>query len=382
MRSAPSSFSGERERRRHRKELNQLRKAVGRLRIRQKDLLSLEARQEAEAFEKEVASYLASPESSGTTAPLLLDRGEKLASRLFPPRPWAGLRENVEIFVVAIAAALAIRAYFLQPFKIPTDSMKPTLYGIQTVARVDPPPPAPVRLLHLLLFGRQYHYLRLSHEASLTALVPGKYFAEYTDLLFDDGEKKRVWVAASTLTYKVGLRPGLFFQAAEPVFNFMTVAGDQVLVNKAVYNFHPPRRGEVFVFRTAGIEGIESTLRDHGMEGSLYYIKRCVGVPGDRLQVDPPYLRINGSTTPPNAAMARVEAGRNGYHGYVVLPGQQYLLTPEEQVVVPKDGYWAMGDNSPDSQDSRFWGPVPRNDLVGTGVFVYWPLSPRWGWIH
>ncbi|WP_246189667.1 signal peptidase I [Methylacidimicrobium cyclopophantes] len=362
--------------------MEHLRKAIRRLRIRQKDLLSPESQQEAEAFEKNVASYLAAPESTGTTAPLLLDQGEKLAARLFPPKRWAGLRENVEIFLVAIAAALAIRAYFLQPFKIPTDSMKPTLYGIQTVARVEPPPAAPIRLFHLLLFGRQYHYLRLAHDASLTDLVPGKFLVEYTDLLFDDGEKQRVWVPAPALVYKVGLRPGLFFRAGEPVFNFMTVAGDQVLVNKAVYNFHPPRRGEVFVFRTAGIEGIESTLRDHGMEGSLFYIKRCVGVPGDRLRIDPPFLRINGSTTPPNAAMARVEAARNGYHGYVILPGQQYLLSPEEEVVVPKDGYWAMGDNSPDSQDSRFWGPVPRNDLVGTGLFVYWPFSPRWGWIH
>ncbi len=382
MRSTPLSFSDKREHRRHRKALDRLRKAIHRMCVRQRDLLSEEARQEAETFEKEVASHLADPDSSSTAAPVLLARGDKLAAKLFPRKPWGELRENVEIFLVAIAAALAIRAYFLQPFKIPTDSMKPTLYGIQTVARTGPPPSAPVRLLHLLLFGKQYHYLRLSRDAALVDLVPGKFLVEYTDLLFDDGQKQRVWIPAPTLVYKVGLRPGLAFHAGEPVFNFLSVAGDQVLVNKAVYNLRPPKRGEVFVFRTAGIEGIESTLRDHGLDGSLFYIKRCVGVPGDRLEIDPPLLRINGSTTPPNAAMARVEAGRTGYHGYVVLPGQQYLLSPEEQVVVPKDGYWAMGDNSPDSQDSRFWGPVPRNDLVGTGLFVYWPLSPRWGWIH
>ncbi|WP_018290332.1 signal peptidase I [Verrucomicrobium sp. 3C] len=382
MRASPLSFSHKQALRRQRKELADLRRAIGRLRVRQKDLLSPEARQEAETFEREAASSLSDPQASGTTASLLLERGEKLATKLFPPKAWAGLRENIEIFLVAIAAALAIRAYFLQPFKIPTDSMKPTLYGIQTIARVEPPPPGPIRLLHMLLFGRQYHYLRLSRDVSLVDLVPGKLLVEYTDLLFDDGEKQRVWVAAPALVYKIGLRPGLFFRAGEPIFNFMTVAGDQVLVNKAVYNFHPPRRGEVFVFRTAGIEGIESTLRDHGLNGSLFYIKRCVGVPGDRLQIDPPFLRINGSATPPNAAMSRVEAARNGYRGYVILPGQLYLSSPEEQVVVPKDGYWAMGDNSPDSQDSRFWGPVPRNDLVGTGLLIYWPLSPRWGWIH
>ncbi|CAB4244424.1 Signal peptidase I [Methylacidimicrobium sp. AP8] len=382
MKAVPSSFSDRRERRRRRKELARLRKAIHRMSIRQKDLLSPEARQNAAAFQTEVASYLADPHAPPEGASALLDRGDKLAGKLFPRKPWQELRENVEIFLVAIAAALAIRAYFLQPFKIPTDSMKPTLYGIQTIARTEPPPAVPVRLLEMVLFGKQYHYLRLSRPATLVDLVPGKFFLEYTDLLFDDGQKRRVWIPAPTLVYKVGLRPGLSFRAGEPVFNFASVAGDQVLVNKAVYNFRKPKRGEVFVFRTAGIEGIESTLRDHGLDGSLFYIKRCVGVPGDHLQIDPPILRINGSPRPPNAAMARVEAGRDGYHGYVILPGQQYLRSPAEEVVVPKDGYWAMGDNSPDSQDSRFWGPVPRHDLVGTGLFVYWPFSFRWGWIH
>ena len=59
--------------------------------------------------------------------------GEKLESqleRVFPRQPFAGLRENVEVFLVAAIVAMAVRTFFVQPFKIPTGSMQPTLYGV------------------------------------------------------------------------------------------------------------------------------------------------------------------------------------------------------------------------------------------------------------
>jgi signal peptidase I len=49
---------------------------------------------------------------------------------------------------------------------------------------------------------------------------------------------------------------------------------------------------------------------------------------------------------------------------------------------VPKDGYFAMGDNSYNSYDSRYWGPVPQENLVGRGLFVYWPFNRHWGLIR
>ena len=49
---------------------------------------------------------------------------------------------------------------------------------------------------------------------------------------------------------------------------------------------------------------------------------------------------------------------------------------------MPADCYWAMGDNSPNSKDSRYWGGVPRQNLVGRGYFVFWPFTERWGFIR
>ena len=73
---------------------------------------------------------------------------------------------------------------------------------------------------------------------------------------------------------------------------------------------------------------------------------------------------------------------RDGYKGYGILPGQHYLLSPEETFTVPEDGFWAMGDNSYNSLDSRFWGKVPRENIVGTGTLVWWPFGKRWGFIN
>jgi len=49
---------------------------------------------------------------------------------------------------------------------------------------------------------------------------------------------------------------------------------------------------------------------------------------------------------------------------------------------VPEHGYFAMGDNSANSLDSRYWGPVPEENLVGRGLFVYWPFNRHWGLIR
>ncbi len=88
--------------------------------------------------------------------------------------------------------------------------------------------------------------------------------------------------------------------------------------------------------------------------------------------------------------MRRVEAGtyehpHAGYRGYsrLIDPIQQHFLrTPSDTYEVMPDTFWAMGDNSYNSLDSRFWGPVPRVNLVGTRLVVYWPFGARWGLIR
>jgi signal peptidase I len=308
--------------------------------------------------------------------------GEKAARKTFPVSSGDWIRENVEVFMVAIVVALAIRAYFLQPFKIPTDSMKPTLYGIQTVHKEGPAPSLPVRILEQVFLGRSYTYVKTKEGGVLHSMKPGRIgiWFEYTDLKIGN-ENHRVWSGSQALE-NLGVRLGRNYAPGEVVLNYVRDTGDQVFVDKVSYHFRKPSRGEVFVFKTTNIPYIENKNRWSGIEGSQYYIKRCVGVPSDTLRIEHPYLYVNGEIIREPKAFERVHSRQNGYHGYMNIKGTAFLSSPADTFSIESDRYWAMGDNSGNSEDSRFWGPVPRENLVGTGFFVYWPFTSRWGLIH
>ena len=79
----------------------------------------------------------------------------------------------------------------------------------------------------------------------------------------------------------------------------------------------------------------------------------------------------------------RVMDAHDGYHGYSNPgPNAKYLTSSEATFHVPDRSYFALGDNSYNSSDSRYWGLVPEENLVGRGVIVYWPFAPHWGFIR
>ena len=151
--------------------------------------------------------------------------------------------------------------------------------------------------------------------------------------------------------------------------------GDQVFVDKFSYNFVKPHRGDVFVFRTKHI----LLIPEDPETGAPFYIKRLAGLPGDELRIDPPNLYINGKIAQ-GFGFSRVMGAKFPYAGYSF--GRDYLATPDKPYVVPQDGYFAMGDNSYNSYDSRYWGGVPEENLVGRGFIVYWPFNRHWGLIR
>jgi signal peptidase I len=147
---------------------------------------------------------------------------------------------------------------------------------------------------------------------------------------------------------------------------------DRFFVDKLSYRLRAPRRGEIVVFRTDGIPGIPDSSRGR------YYVMRIVGLPGERVSIKPPYLCINGQrvTDPPIfETIARTE---NGYQGYVLphtFPAPRYLASETDSVQLGEDEYFVLGDNSPSSADSRFWGPLRGHDIVGRVTMIYWPLN-------
>lgn len=301
-----------------------------------------------------------------------------------PRPPLAGLRENTEVVLVALVIALGVRAYFLQPFKIPTGSMQPTLYGVTGTPTVEPAPAMPLRMAEFILRGRTYIDVTAQEDDTVIGLreVHRLHFFTSTEII----TRQRTYsipAPMDVLRRDFDIHPGRPLRAGQPIVRGYADSGDQLFVDKVSYNFVRPSLGDVFVFRTTGIRRIEATIAP-GM-GSQYYIKRLAGLGGQTLRIDPPKLYINGEV-PDLPVFLRVMAGTDGYAGYSnsSAGGGAFpiLGSPQEEFTVPRDTYFALGDNSYHSSDSRFFGPVPELNVVGRGLVVYWPFVGRWGLIR
>ena len=102
------------------------------------------------------------------------------------------------------------------------------------------------------------------------------------------------------------------------------------------------------------------------------YVKRVIGLPGETVDVHDGAVWINGKKLVENYTIGRSEP-----------PGRSQLIAPFTGLpfTVPKNCYFVMGDNRENSLDSRYWGCVPRNDILGTPVLIYMSLdAPRDAW--
>ena len=181
------------------------------------------------------------------------------------PGPWQTAVDWLVTIVVAVAAVLAIKAWVVNPYRIPSSSMEPTLH----------------------------------------CAVP---------------------------------QPGCAASFS-----------DRVLANRFIYHFREPERGDIVVFETPP----EARARC-GAEGT--FVKRLLGLPGDRIGVRDGFIYVNGRRL------------REPY----LNPGQRDHMSFRSRKV-EAGHYFMVGDNRAQSCDSRFWGSVPRENLIGEVFAVYWP---------
>lgn len=169
--------------------------------------------------------------------------------------------------------------------------------------------------------------------------------------------------------------------------------GDFILVNKFAYGLRDPVFHQEFLARGKPERGDVAVFR-YPSDPSLDYIKRIVALPGDEIAYKDKTIYINGepysqqpdgayaAATTFNGAAYRLSEQINGVsHRIIVDPSR-----PSEEFVyqVPEGQYFAMGDNRDGSSDSRVWGTVPEENLVGKAFFVWmsWDGSrsrPNWG---
>ncbi|MCC7519088.1 MAG: signal peptidase I [Verrucomicrobiae bacterium] len=347
----------------------------------------------ADAFQREIQKARNALHSRATDLPAAAEALVAAHQRCFPAEKPSALRENVEVILVALVVAMGVRAYFLQPFKIPTGSMQPTLNGITVRPVSDRERAWGYRAIAFPVFGERI--LRYTAEADGriewardVKLGPFHYGGVRGFLSFlpmDATEFSvggvRYWFPAERRKFEADvlqplgdakplLEPGREYRRGEVLLECVVQSGDQLFVDRLNYHFRKPRRADVFVFETHDIPV--------GMPGD-FYIKRLAGLPGDTLEIRDPRLWVNGhpATEP---AFERVASCRDGYRGYTSHAySQQFLKGPMDAKTLGTREYFALGDNSFASADSRMWGVVPYANIIGRGWFVYWPFTRHFG---
>jgi len=180
------------------------------------------------------------------------------------------------------------------------------------------------------------------------------------------------------------------FQIPSESMENTLLVGDYLLVNKLCYggggqtNYLMPyqriKRGDIVVFHFP-------------VDPAQHFVKRVIGVPGDHLRLINKKVWINGKPLeepyvrflePPNSwfrdpnnmfrdNFPRVDIPAVGMEGKWWL--EMRKLVEDDQLIVPQGHYFVMGDNRDDSQDSRYWGFVPRENIIGKPLLIYWSVK-------
>ena len=122
---------------------------------------------------------------------------------------------------------------------------------------------------------------------------------------------------------------------------------EYILVDKAAYLFHPPERGDVIVF-------------EYPRDIQIDYIKRIIAIPGDTISVVGQTVTVDGVTL---------------HEPYINKDDPFNPFLPFRNLVVGPGEYFVMGDNRGNSSDSREWGLVPRQNIIGKAALTYWPIG-------
>jgi signal peptidase I len=172
------------------------------------------------------------------------------------------------------------------------------------------------------------------------------------------------------------------FQIPSESMENTLLIGDYLLVNKLRYGgggiwdsimpYRPIHRGDIIVFH-------------YPVDPRQHFVKRVVAIPGDRIKLIQGTVYINGTAVSEpyvRHSQKMREAYADDFPRFNVRVAevtatwwlQMHKLVEDGQLIVPEDCYFALGDNREESLDSRYWGFVPRENIIGTPLLIYWSV--------
>ena len=374
-------------------------------------------------------------------------RLEETGSRKLIPYRNPGMRENVEVALFAVAIAMSFRTFFFQPMGIPTGSMQPTLYGITegNLGLAEEVPTGVNAWAQKFLAGVSHYHLLSEGNWQLIKIDPPRktfWFFNKQRLIFRDRDTNNEIereisppmnsgksmlghgraISETLSEFVLNSHNNYNYNPGDDIVKMRRESGDHLLVDRVTYNFRKPERGEIIVFETKTINGIDQ---------DLFYIKRLSGLPGEKIQIgDDRHLVVDGRRL--DAAEHPFElvysfdvdgepspAQDSHFSGHVnqtvfdqvmherriavarkngVDPSQirflyggnisRNFMNGADEFLIPDNRYLALGDNTVSSKDSRDWGSLPGKNIFGKASFIYWPFfgqisrkrPDRFGW--
>ena len=375
-----------------RKRHKELRNTVREILAADDDILSATGKEQYQALQSEIRE-------TGKTDARQIGILEKKLSVLYDKKEFRYvMRGFLDVLAVALAVAFGIRGLFLQPFKIPTSSMQPTLFGIHYIDEKESEEHtgAVTKLFRPYGASRAQIIAQENGEYREGSFTFSRSVAELLMILFAPSEcylaaskvlQGNEWyilpghdVASNIYRYLDHNPEKRTFKQGETVFDGWLGSGDHLFVDRVSLHFKPLERGEVFIFNTETLR----TLHDGRSLPGYYYIKRIAGIGGDTLKIRDNilYIRPKGDTEFHRAdelspKMKKLYSFRGGYQGHAPLG----LLKDGVEFTVPENCYFAMGDNTMNSLDSRMWNVVPHRNIIGRPLNIFWPVSRRWGFV-
>lgn len=270
--------------RKRRKLLKELRSAVRHTLAADDDILPEKTKAELNQLKTELDAVRL-PETDSKT----LEGFDRRLERILPRNGFAhSMRGFLDVLVVACAVAGGIRALYIQPFKIPTSSMQPTLFGIHYIDRkLSEPHLGPVTKAAMPI---------QAERAKLTVQEDGwlsydykhknKYFF-FTESIFNIGN--RTYTLPGDLLQNIKrylTKTGDYYEKGETFSDGWLSTGDHLFVERFSIHFRDIKRGDIVVFTTEGLSSAVQPL------GGFYYVKRLAGLPGDTLKIENNILMI------------------------------------------------------------------------------------------